>query len=516
MRRHFTRASNAFKILDRTKLITVERSTQTIDKRSISLIAGVPEATRSVVTKLQEYDAELYVRYGEINRLCKRISRSGRNKETQRHLIRKVKQRLRICEVINDRRCFLTGNINAEVISRLSLLEVNGIELSDSELECSEISRPSVSMAETRSIIDNSITNNTLENTDSVQQSKPNIVSFNNNFVTEDECSISPTKRKEHSLSKIAKKKAKVVPEEIKLEMLIKSTNADNISFFSSDIENMNRPLNKEVNDNDNGRESTNLVMNKVITDVANTDLNACDTSVNASEEKKNDATLEQAALAERKRARALARLQSNLIICMNDYKQDSAVVKSVRSISGTRSTSTRSLTSSTRLRSRTRIINSNNNKKEVGTPLDTINTTPATLLCSKITTEFNNNTKNDYRIIGQSRKLFCSCRQPSFGRMILCDNIECAVKWYHFQCVGITDSPKGKWFCCNCRVESEDLKSSIYTPTRKRSGKSNSRSILGVGLFKDQKQSALSNVGLELIRNKMNNMNNQDNVKRD
>lgn len=87
---------------------------------------------------------------------------------------------------------------------------VNGIDLSDSEFECSEISRRSVSMAEARSIISNSTTNNTLENDDSVcQQSKPNIVSFNN-FVTANECSISPSKRKERNLSKIVKKKAKV------------------------------------------------------------------------------------------------------------------------------------------------------------------------------------------------------------------------------------------------------------------------------------------------------------------
>ena len=30
---------------------------------------------------------------------------------------------------------------------------------------------------------------------------------------------------------------------------------------------------------------------------------------------------------------------------------------------------------------------------------------------------------------------------------MIKCDNPNCKREWFHFQCVGIEDQPKGKWF---------------------------------------------------------------------
>ncbi|CAI8048014.1 Inhibitor of growth protein 4 [Geodia barretti] len=40
----------------------------------------------------------------------------------------------------------------------------------------------------------------------------------------------------------------------------------------------------------------------------------------------------------------------------------------------------------------------------------------------------------------------YCLCHQVSFGEMIGCDNPECPIEWFHFQCVGLTSKPKGKW----------------------------------------------------------------------
>ncbi|VDN37116.1 unnamed protein product [Gongylonema pulchrum] len=45
----------------------------------------------------------------------------------------------------------------------------------------------------------------------------------------------------------------------------------------------------------------------------------------------------------------------------------------------------------------------------------------------------------------------YCVCHQVSYGEMIMCDNKQCPVEWFHFQCVGLTESPKGKWYCERC-----------------------------------------------------------------
>lgn len=47
---------------------------------------------------------------------------------------------------------------------------------------------------------------------------------------------------------------------------------------------------------------------------------------------------------------------------------------------------------------------------------------------------------------------VFCLCRQTSYGSMVRCDNSLCGVKWFHFRCVSLKSTPKGLWFCPNCR----------------------------------------------------------------
>jgi len=46
----------------------------------------------------------------------------------------------------------------------------------------------------------------------------------------------------------------------------------------------------------------------------------------------------------------------------------------------------------------------------------------------------------------------YCLCEQVSYGEMIGCDNDLCPIEWFHFSCVGLTNKPKGKWFCPKCR----------------------------------------------------------------
>lgn len=49
---------------------------------------------------------------------------------------------------------------------------------------------------------------------------------------------------------------------------------------------------------------------------------------------------------------------------------------------------------------------------------------------------------------------LYCYCRCPydEVSEMIGCDAPDCAIEWFHFECVGIMVPPKGHWFCPDCR----------------------------------------------------------------
>lgn len=50
--------------------------------------------------------------------------------------------------------------------------------------------------------------------------------------------------------------------------------------------------------------------------------------------------------------------------------------------------------------------------------------------------------------------ELWCICRQADVGTpMIFCENMQCTIKWFHFNCVNITFAPKGQWFCANCSI---------------------------------------------------------------
>jgi len=49
--------------------------------------------------------------------------------------------------------------------------------------------------------------------------------------------------------------------------------------------------------------------------------------------------------------------------------------------------------------------------------------------------------------------RLWCYCSKPSFGDMIMCNNKQCTIIWFHFDCLQIRSPPKGKWYCPSCRL---------------------------------------------------------------
>ena len=48
-------------------------------------------------------------------------------------------------------------------------------------------------------------------------------------------------------------------------------------------------------------------------------------------------------------------------------------------------------------------------------------------------------------------------------GKMVACDNESCKREWFHFDCVGLTRKPRGKWYCSNqCEQKSKSYEFNI------------------------------------------------------
>lgn len=48
----------------------------------------------------------------------------------------------------------------------------------------------------------------------------------------------------------------------------------------------------------------------------------------------------------------------------------------------------------------------------------------------------------------------YCFCQRVSFGDMVACDNDNCQLQWFHWECVGIKEEPVGDWLCPDCRKQ--------------------------------------------------------------
>ena len=50
------------------------------------------------------------------------------------------------------------------------------------------------------------------------------------------------------------------------------------------------------------------------------------------------------------------------------------------------------------------------------------------------------------------SENKYCYCGGPEEGTMIACENEDCAIEWFHTDCLMIDTVPRGKWYCPDCR----------------------------------------------------------------
>ena len=49
---------------------------------------------------------------------------------------------------------------------------------------------------------------------------------------------------------------------------------------------------------------------------------------------------------------------------------------------------------------------------------------------------------------------VYCNCRGRDEGDMVECYGRSCTFQWFHFEYVGITEAPEGKWYCDDCSQE--------------------------------------------------------------
>ena len=49
-------------------------------------------------------------------------------------------------------------------------------------------------------------------------------------------------------------------------------------------------------------------------------------------------------------------------------------------------------------------------------------------------------------------QQIYCTCKKPNGGELIGCDSSKCKVEWFHIECVGLKEVPKGQWFCGDCK----------------------------------------------------------------
>ena len=53
-----------------------------------------------------------------------------------------------------------------------------------------------------------------------------------------------------------------------------------------------------------------------------------------------------------------------------------------------------------------------------------------------------------------EDQNLYCFCQRVSFGEMVACDGPNCKYEWFHYECVNLTEPPKGTWYCPDCKQE--------------------------------------------------------------
>jgi len=59
---------------------------------------------------------------------------------------------------------------------------------------------------------------------------------------------------------------------------------------------------------------------------------------------------------------------------------------------------------------------------------------------------------QDDNMEVDPNEPKYCICNRVSYGDMVACENETCPYEWFHFECVGLTSTPKGNWRCSECR----------------------------------------------------------------
>uniref|UniRef100_A0A182RRY7 C2H2-type domain-containing protein n=1 Tax=Anopheles funestus TaxID=62324 RepID=A0A182RRY7_ANOFN len=70
------------------------------------------------------------------------------------------------------------------------------------------------------------------------------------------------------------------------------------------------------------------------------------------------------------------------------------------------------------------------------------------------------------WRAPKEGESVYCYCRAPydEVSEMIACDDDNCRIEWFHFECVGIIMPPKGKWYCPDCKLK--QVQSGVVMPS--------------------------------------------------
>lgn len=57
-------------------------------------------------------------------------------------------------------------------------------------------------------------------------------------------------------------------------------------------------------------------------------------------------------------------------------------------------------------------------------------------------------------RVNSDGEPVYCYCNQVSYGEMVGCDGEDCEREWFHLPCTGLTELPKGAWYCDDCKAK--------------------------------------------------------------
>ncbi|CEP11130.1 hypothetical protein [Parasitella parasitica] len=82
---------------------------------------------------------------------------------------------------------------------------------------------------------------------------------------------------------------------------------------------------------------------------------------------------------------------------------------------------------------------------------------------------------KKEARESDKDEPLYCFCQQVSYGEMVACDGENCPYEWFHMDCVGLDEPPKGAWYCSDCTAEIRKRKSSSLPLSKKMKRKKES-----------------------------------------